>query len=83
LDATDQEHVDGTMIELDRTANKSRWAPNAILAVSLAWRKQPRNPAGCLCFAISAGLRPVLPSPMMNILSGGNTRTTTSISRNS
>src|SRR5215467_10707195 len=34
--ALDQDDIDGTMIELDGTENKSRLGANAILAVSLA-----------------------------------------------
>ncbi len=72
LDATNQEHIDETLIKLDNTPNKSRLGANAILAVSLAVAhasalstRQPLyrylNPRGKLS----------LPVPMMNIINGG------------
>ena len=39
IDATEQVEIDGTMIELDGTDNKSRLGANAILGVSLATAK--------------------------------------------
>ena len=39
IDATEQVDIDGIMIELDGTANKSRLGANAILGVSLATAK--------------------------------------------
>lgn len=39
MDTTDQEGIDGKMIELDGTANKGNLGANAILGVSLAVSK--------------------------------------------
>src|SRR5271170_8066522 len=46
LDADDQIGLDGTMIELDGTPNKSRLGANAILGVSLAAAKAAAEDAG-------------------------------------
>ncbi len=72
LDATDQEAVDATMIELDGTENKSRLGANAILAVSLATAKAAAQSCALPLFRYLGGPRAhVLPVPMMNILNGG------------
>ncbi len=72
LDATDQEDVDQTMIELDGTENKSRLGANAILAVSLATAKAAAESTGLPLFRYLGGPKAhVLPVPMMNILNGG------------
>ena len=72
LDAFDQEQVDGMMIELDGTPNKSRLGANAILAVSLATARAAANSAGLPLFRYLGGAGAnVLPVPMMNILNGG------------
>jgi len=72
LDATDQEDVDLSMIELDGTENKSRLGANAILAVSLAAAKAAANSCDLPLFRYLGGPRAhVMPVPMMNILNGG------------
>ncbi len=72
LEATDQEDVDGTMIELDGTENKSRLGANAILAVSLATAKAAAMASDLPLFRYLGGPRAhVMPVPMMNILNGG------------
>ncbi len=72
LDATDQEDVDQTMIELDGTANKARLGANAILAVSLATAKAAARSCELPLFRYLGGPRAhVMPVPMMNILNGG------------
>jgi len=72
LDATDQEDVDQTMIELDGTENKSKLGANAILAVSLATAKAAAQSCGLPLFRYLGGPKAnVLPVPMMNILNGG------------
>ncbi len=72
LDATDQEDVDQTMIDLDGTENKSRLGANAILSVSLAAAKAAAQSCGLPLFRYLGGPRAnVLPVPMMNILNGG------------
>jgi enolase len=72
LDATDQEDVDRTLIELDGTDNKSRLGSNAILAVSLATARAAARSCNLPLFRYLGGPRAnVLPAPMMNILNGG------------
>jgi len=72
LDATDQEHVDQAMIELDGTPNKGRLGANAILAVSLATAKAAAAACDLPLFRYLGGPKAhVLPAPMMNILNGG------------
>ena len=75
LSALDQEQVDQRLIDLDGTPDKSRLGANALLAVSLA---------NCRAAALSSGVslwqhiarlaaveRPMIPLPMVNIVSGG------------
>lgn len=72
LDATDQEDVDHTMIELDGTPNKSRLGANAILAVSMATAKAAAQSCNLPLFRYLGGpAAHVLPVPMMNIINGG------------
>lgn len=72
LDATNQEDIDNTMIELDGTENKSRLGANAILAVSLATAKAAAQSRKLELFQYLGGYQGrVLPVPMMNILNGG------------
>ena len=69
---SDQRGVDGTMIRLDGTRNKSRLGANAILAVSMAsaW-----GAANARHVSLFRSLRPsssyTLPVPMMNVINGG------------
>jgi enolase len=73
--AADQQRLDQLLVQLDGTPNKSRLGANALLPVSLA---------SCRAAALSAGLpvyrhiaelagvsRPIIPLPMVNIISGG------------
>ncbi|MDO8629517.1 MAG: phosphopyruvate hydratase [Phycisphaerales bacterium] len=72
LDATDQEDVDQTMIDLDGTENKSRLGANAILSASLATAKAAAQSCRLPLFRYLGGPRAhVMPVPMMNILNGG------------
>jgi enolase len=72
LDATDQEDIDQTMIELDGTENKSRLGANAILAVSLAVAKAASQSCRLPLFRYLGGPRAnVMPVPMFNIINGG------------
>jgi len=72
LDATDQEDIDQTMIDLDGTPNKSRLGANAILSVSLATARAAAQSAGLPLFRYLGGPKAhVMPVPMMNILNGG------------
>ncbi|HLB80082.1 MAG TPA: phosphopyruvate hydratase [Dongiaceae bacterium] len=72
LDAEDQAKIDGLMIELDGTANKSRLGANAILGVSLAVAKAAAEEAALPLYRYVGGVNArTLPVPMMNIVNGG------------
>jgi enolase len=72
LEATDQEQVDATMIDLDGTENKGRLGANAILSVSLATARAAAMSTELPLFRYLGGASAnVLPVPMMNILNGG------------
>jgi enolase len=72
LDATDQVHIDQTLIELDTTANKRRLGANAILGVSLAVAKAAAEDAGLPLYRYVGGtFARTLPVPMMNNINGG------------
>jgi enolase len=72
VDASDQQQLDRTLIELDGTANKSRLGANAILGVSLAaaHAQAAEEGMGLWRYLGGEGAR-VLPVPMMNVLNGG------------
>ncbi len=72
LDALDQKSIDGGMIALDGTPNKSKFGANAILGVSLAVSKAAAASLGIPLYRYIGGVYAhVLPVPMMNILNGG------------
>lgn len=72
FEADDQRLIDGKLIELDGTSNKSRLGANAILGVSLAVAKAAAESANLHLFRYVGGPNGhVLPVPMMNILNGG------------
>jgi enolase len=72
LDAEDQAEIDGAMIELDGTQNKSGLGANAILGVSLAVAKAAAEARGLPLYRYVGGVgATLLPVPMMNILNGG------------
>jgi enolase len=72
FDAEDQEGLDGKLIKLDGSPNKSRLGANAILAVSLAAARAVANHYGMPLFRYIGGVGArTLPIPMMNILNGG------------
>ncbi len=72
LEATDQEELDLTMLDLDGTENKERLGANAMLAVSLASAKAAAIASGLELYRYLGGPKAhVLPVPMMNILNGG------------
>ncbi|WP_109311693.1 phosphopyruvate hydratase [Ruegeria sp. AU67] len=71
-DATEQVAIDGAMIELDGTENKSRLGANAILGVSLATAKAAADFTTQPLYRYVGGTSArVLPVPMMNIINGG------------
>lgn len=72
MDAADQAAIDARMIELDGTENKSRLGANAILAVSCATARAAAASQKIPLWRHLAGARtPVMPVPMVNIISGG------------
>ena len=72
MDAADQETVDGALIDLDGTPNKSRLGANAILGVSLAVAHAQAAEEGLALWRYLGGeAARVLPVPMMNVLNGG------------
>ena len=71
-DASKQDKLDGLLIDLDGTSDKSRLGANAILGVSLAAAHAAANYAGLPLYKYIGGEKAVtLPVPMMNILNGG------------
>jgi enolase len=72
LDATDQRFIDGILLELDGTPNKSNLGANAILGASLAVAKAAASGLGLPLYRYIGGVYAhILPVPMMNILNGG------------
>lgn len=71
-DAFDQQLIDGLMMEMDGSFNKSTLGANAMLAVSLACARAGAEALGIPLYRYLGGLNGrVLPTPMMNILNGG------------
>src|SRR3954452_22129469 len=71
-DASDQQGLDGKLIELDGTDNKSRLGANAILGVSLAAARAAAAEENLPLWRYLGGESAhVLPVPMMNVLNGG------------
>ena len=71
-DATRQKAIDGILLELDGTHNKSKLGANAILGTSLAVAKAAAASLEIPLYQYIGGVYAhVLPSPMMNILNGG------------
>ncbi|MCT4593524.1 MAG: phosphopyruvate hydratase [Anaeromicrobium sp.] len=72
MDALDQIGIDMTMIELDGTNNKGKLGANAILGVSMATAKAAAKSLEMPLFQYLGGVNAkTLPTPMMNILNGG------------
>ena len=71
-DASDQQGLDGKLIELDGTDNKSRLGANAILGVSLANARAAAAEENLPLWRYLGGdAAHILPVPMMNVLNGG------------
>lgn len=71
-DATRQKEIDKILLELDGTANKSKLGANAILGTSMAVAKAAASSLELPLYQYIGGIYAhVLPSPMMNILNGG------------
>jgi enolase len=72
FDAADQAGLDGKLIELDGTPNKSRLGANAILGVSLAAAHAAAAEESLPLWRYLGGESAhILPVPMMNVLNGG------------
>jgi len=71
-DISDQSRLDGMLIELDGTPDKSRLGANAILGVSLAAAHAAANATGMPLYRYLGGAQAhLLPLPFANILNGG------------
>ncbi len=72
VEADDQRAIDAIMRELDGTKNKAKFGANAILGVSLACAKAAAESAELSLYKYVGGVNAnLLPTPMMNILNGG------------
>lgn len=71
-DAADQVRIDKLLIEMDGTANKSKFGANAILGVSLACAKAVAETLALPLYKYIGGTNAkMLPVPMMNVVNGG------------
>lgn len=72
LDVLDQQGLDGHLIELDGSTNKSRLGGNAILGVSMAAARAAAKVRGLPLYAsLGDEDAALLPMPGMNVLNGG------------
>lgn len=72
LDASEQNFLDKTLIDLDGTENKSRLGANAMLAVSMAVARAAAEESGLPLYRYFGGMNGCqLPVPMMNVVNGG------------
>ena len=72
MEADDQRGIDAIMLELDGTENKGSFGANAILGASLAVAKAAAESAELPLYKYVGGANAnMLPTPMMNILNGG------------
>lgn len=74
LDACDQQLVDETLVVTDGTPDLCRLGANAVLAVSVATAVAAANASGVPLYqhlSSRLGVNPLLPLPMVNIVSGG------------
>ena len=72
MNVFDQVGIDQMLIELDGTDKKSKLGANAILGVSMAVVKAAAEELGMPLFQYLGGVNAkVLPTPMMNIINGG------------
>ncbi|XP_048380202.1 beta-enolase [Stegostoma tigrinum] len=76
LHVTEQDKIDHLMLELDGTANKSKFGANAILGVSLAVCKAGAKEKGVPLYRHIADLANnndlILPVPAFNVINGGS-----------
>ncbi len=72
LDSEDQGYIDGLLLEMDGTENKSKLGANAVLGVSLAVCKASAEDLGLPLYRYIGGCNARrLPVPMMNVVNGG------------
>ncbi|GAA0307869.1 enolase [Gracilibacillus halotolerans] len=72
IDVTRQVVIDQILVELDGTDNKAKLGANAILGVSMAAAHAAADYLGLPLYQYLGGFNSkVLPTPMMNILNGG------------
>ena len=72
MSALDQEVLDGALIDLDGTPNKSSLGANSILGVSLAAAHAAARSRGVPLYVhLGSGEALTLPVPMFNIINGG------------
>ncbi|MCE8423492.1 MAG: phosphopyruvate hydratase [Candidatus Methanoperedens sp.] len=72
IDVRNQREIDGIMLELDGTENKSRLGANAILGVSLAVAHAAADSLGISLYRYLGGTNAfTLPVPTMNVINGG------------
>ena len=72
FEASEQRLLDAALIDLDGSADKSKFGANAILGISLAVAKAAAASADLPLFRYLGGPNAhLLPVPMMNILNGG------------
>jgi enolase len=72
LDALDQAEIDKVLRDADGTANKGKLGANAILGVSMATARAAADVVGLPLWRYLGGAQArVLPTPLMNILNGG------------
>lgn len=72
MDALDQVALDEAMIAIDGTPNKGKMGANAILGISMANAYAAAESLGLPLFRYLGGINgKTLPTPMMNILNGG------------
>lgn len=72
IDVREQREIDGAMLALDSTSNKSKLGANAILGVSLATAKAAASGRGQPLYRYLGGEESRrLPIPMMNLINGG------------
>ncbi|MGL4972117.1 MAG: phosphopyruvate hydratase [Culicoidibacterales bacterium] len=72
MEVTDQVGIDNAMIELDGDAFKKNLGANAILGISMAVAHAAADELGLPLYVYLGGFNAkVLPTPMMNIINGG------------
>ena len=72
LDSLDQAEVDKVLLDADGTPNKAKLGANAILGVSMAVARAAAETIGLPLWRYLGGANArVLPTPLMNILNGG------------